>query len=83
MTVAEQTLETYEDDGSELAKVVLSAKAARDRGEQNAVMKVDLALETNAGYDVNPLMESLMTLGFSRSWSVSEDGQWGTLVVSW
>lgn len=83
MTVAEQTFEAFQDDGSHLAKVVSAAREARAQGRTDVTLVWDMAHEDNAGFNPGPLMDSLMTLGFSRSWAVSDDGQTGVLAVSW
>ena len=81
MTVAEQTFHLYVDDGSRLASFVMALKSARDRGLDFVLFKHDFEAEPD--FDLAHIMDGLMTLGFSRTWTGSDDGKTGELRVTW
>ena len=81
MTVAEHTFETWEGNGTDLSNIVLACKASRDKGLDFHRFEFDLA--AGAGFDPKIVMDGLMTLGFSRSWMVTENGETGVLEVRW
>ena len=81
MTVAEQTLESWVDDGSDFAFAVMACRNARARGLDFVAFVTDL--NADPGYNPGPMMDWLMSLGFSRSWTVSDDGKEGKIEVRW